>query len=1113
MNGNVTKEGIKADLEAMHRVGIVEANIITVANDIPHGPVPVMSREFFDDVEYAAQQAKRLGMTLCMDNCPGWSNSGGPWIKPEQSMMMVVSSQTQVKGGSELNLSLAQPPAERDFYRDIAVLAFPTPVGTGNVQLSNLSPHVTSNAPDFDANAFIEGTNDTTLPVIKGRKRPFIRMDFTSPVAMRTVTLTPGSKNRSCAGEIQISEDGKKFKRVANFQFNGSSRNPVVVGLGKQYSPEHLRIIFTRNSDRATGIYLQKIEFSSGLRVEDLARQAVYDAGGPDPLNVIKLMHQSSTPDEVVQSDKMINLSSSMKPDGSLAWSAPPGNWTIMRFGYTTTGVTNHPAPPEATGLECDKLSPAGLDACWNGMMQPVINRLGPLAPKVLVDCLIDSYEVGGQNWTPKMAEDFQKLRGYDIQKYLPVFAGYVVDSPAVTERFLWDLRRTVSDLFAENYFGYFTQLCHKHGMKSMVEPYTGPFDSMECGAGVDIPMGEFWTGSQGEASVHMAASVGHVNGQKIIAAESFTGAPDHGAWKEDPYSLKQLGDLAFCQGINRFVFHRYAHQPWMNRFPGMTMGQWGINLERTNTWFSLAKPWMTYISRCQFLLQRGNYVADVAYFSGESAPVVDRLDNPKLPDGYACDAIDTGTLLKLAEVRDGRLALPDGESYRVLVLPAGDPDMTPDLLKKIRDFVDKGLCVVVGAKPEHSPSLTNYPASEDQAKQLVNDLWGDCDGKTVTEHALGKGKLIWGKPLKDVLASLNTPPDLEFDPSTPLLFIHRTARNGDWYFVANHSDKPLQTSVTFRVSGDQPEFWWPGSGVIEDAPVFSQTDQGTTVPVSLNPAGSVFVMFRHPASADHLASVRSDGQPSQNISNGQPAQNMSTPPFSYELTTSDDGKTTLLLAHQAAQLDFTTASGKNLHIEAPAPQISNVEGPWTLDFPPNWGAPPSVTLDHLISWSDSPDKGVRYFSGTATYSKDINIDASELGPGKVVILNLGDVKNLAQVKLNGKDLGILWKPPFRVDLAPAAHAGTNHLEIAITNLWPNRIIGDLNLPDDIQWSGDKPAAWPQWLLEGKPSPTGRLTFYTWRHYSPGAPLLPSGLIGPVTLEAGQWITVPKTGR
>jgi hypothetical protein len=1104
MNGNVTKEGITADLEAMHKVGIVEANIITVANDIPPGPVPVMSPAFFDDVQFAAKEADRLGMTLCMDNCPGWSSSGGPWIKPEQSMMMVVTSETQAKGGSNLNLSLPQPPAKLDFYRDIAVLAFPTPAGGGNTPLASMSASVTASSRNFDANALIKGTTFAQLPVVAPDQPQYVQMDFPSPVAIQTVTITPGPKNRSCSGQIQISDDGNAFNAVADFQFAGSSRNPVTIGLGKQFTTAHVRIVFTKTDKRATGIFIQKIEISGGMRIENLARKAVYDSAGPDPLLVNKQMQQPFAPDMVVRSDKTIDLTSNMKPDGSLTWSAPSGDWTIMRIGYTTTGITNHPAPPEATGLECDKLAKAGLDASWNGMMQPIIDRLGPLAPKVLVDCLIDSYEVRGQNWTPMMADEFRKRRGYDLQRFLPVFQGYVVDSPAISERFLWDLRRTVSDLFAENYYGYFTELCHKHAMKSMVEPYTGPFDSIQCGAPVDIPMAEFWTGSQGEASVQMAASVGHIYGQKIIAAESFTGAPEHGSWKEDPYSLKQLGDLAFSQGINRFVFHRYAHQPWMNRFPGMTMGQWGINLERTNTWFALSEPWMTYISRCQYLLQQGRYVADVAYYSGESSPVVDRLNDPELPKGYACDGIDTNALLNMADVKDGRLVLPDGASYAVLVLPASDPAMTPDLLLKIHDFVNKGLHVVVGAKPDHSPSLRDYPACDDQVKQIVNDLWGDCDGNAVTEHTLGKGTLIWGKPLKDVLASLAVSPDLQFDPSAPLLFLHRTSDGADWYFVANHSDKPVQTQLTFRVSGKQPEFWSADTGAMEKAPVFSDTNQQTTIPLSLDPAGSVFVVFRSASAGDHLASVSVDAAPSRAVS--------TTPP-SYELNTSADAKTTLLVAHQSVHLLFTTASGKDLRIDAPAPETTDLTGPWKLDFPPGWGAPTSITLEHLVSWPDYPDKGVRYFSGTATYAKDIDIPASQLGPRKSLILNLGEVKNLAQVKLNGTDLGILWKPPFRVELSSAAHPGANHLEIAVTNLWPNRIIGDLNLPNDIQWSGDKPAAWPEWLLGGKPSPTGRLTFYTWRHFSPGDPLLPSGLIGPVTLEAADWVPVTNSNN
>jgi hypothetical protein len=358
----------------------------------------------------------------------------------------------------------------------------------------------------------------------------------------------------------------------------------------------------------------------------------------------------------------------------------------------------------------------------------------------------------------------------------------------------------------------------------------------------------------------------------------------------------------------------------------------------------------------------------------------------------------------------------------------------------------------------------------------------------------------VWGKTLEDVLSSLSIEPDMEADGAAPLLFLHRHAVDADWYFVANHSDQSLQTQLTFRVAGRQPELWHPDSGVMEKAPVFSEKDQRITVPLAFDPAGSVFVVFRSPPLGDHIISVVKTGP------NGQ-AGNLTAIP-SYELKRSDDGNTTLLLAHQSGRIVFKTSSGKDINITAVDPNLSELTGPWKLDFPAGWGAPASIQLDRLMSWPDYPDKGVKFFSGTATYSKDIDIPAPELGQGKSLLLDLGEVKNLAHVKLNNIDLGILWKPPFRVDLSSAARPGANHLQIAVTNLWPNRIIGDLNLPDDMQWNGDKPASWPQWLLDGKPSPTGRFTFYTWRHWKSGAALLPSGLIGPVKLEAGEWMPV-----
>jgi hypothetical protein len=1092
MNGNVTRVGITADLEAMHRIGIQEANIITVASDIPPGPVPVMSRQFFDMVEFAAQEAQRLGMTLCIDNCPGWSSSGGPWITPALSMQFITTSETKAAGPSTFSAVLPPPPTKLDYYQDIAVLAFKTPAGEDAPPLRMLSPIITSSVPALDASALIDGNPKTAITLPTPLKGPpqFLQLTFPQPLTARTLIITAGTM-RAAGGTIDISDDGVTFRALEPFGIPRNPTAPVYISLGdKTVTARAFRFNFTHASAGSESIVLDELDLSPRLFIPAIGTKALYEANAIEPKQVEHDSRIIATPDAVISQEGIVNLTSSLKPDGSLSWQVPPGNWAILRVGHTTTGKTNHPAPPEATGLECDKFSRAGLDASWNGMMQPLLDRLGPLAGKVVDHCLIDSYEVGGQNWTPLMAAEFQKRRGYDLTPFLPVFTGRVVDSPEQTERFLWDFRRTVSDLFADNYFDYFTELCHKHGLRSMIEPYTGPFESLRAGATNDIPMGEFWAGSNGHPSIKLASSVGHIYGQAIIAAESLTGNPSHGMWTDDPFSLKATGDIGFCSGINRFVFHRFAHQPWMNRFPGMTMGQWGINLDRTNTWFDLAGPWITYITRSQYLLQQGKPANDIAYFCGESAPVLTRAG--KDPAGYADDSINTDVLLHQASVKDHRLVLADGVSYAILVLPESDPEMTPELLRKLHGFVEEGL-TILGPRPEHSPSLTNYPQCDAEVKALAAELWGDVDGKSVKEHAFGQGKVIWGERLENALASLHVGPDFACDGesgNSHFNFIHRTGEEGDIYFVANHDQATIHLLCMFRVSGKIPELWHADTGVMETAPAYTAHDGVTTIPLAFDPSGSVFVLFRKTEDKrNHLVAAE------------EPAD-------VYELHVTADADTQLL-AWKAGNYQFHTTAGKTVEADAstlPAPV--RIEGPWQIHFPPHWEAPDNVTFDHLMSWTDSSDKGVKYFSGAARYTKRIDIPQNLLGENQRLYLALGEVKNLAQVSLNGKDLGILWKPPFRVDITSAAKAGANDLEIRITNLWPNRMIGDAQLPEDVEWSGMKLSHWPQWLLDGKDSPTGRLTFTTWHHITKSMPLLPSGLLGPVQLQPAETIPV-----
>ena len=1120
MNGNITREGITADLEAMKRVGIYRAEIFNVDCGIPAGPVKFMSPEWFALMKFAAQEAQRLGLKLCIMDCAGWSNSGGPWNTPEHGMLDVTSSRQQVTGPAHFSGLLPQPPTKLEFYHDIAVLAFPVPGG----------------------------------------------------------------------------------KTAASGQ--------------------------------------------------------------------------------VIPCASIVDLSSRLQADGRLEWDVPAGSWTILRLGYTPTGRQNHPAPAEGTGLECDKFSPEALDAHWAGFVQKVLDELGPLAGrgKTLDNVLIDSYEVGRQDWTPRFRAEFQSRRGYDPLLYLPALAGSVVENSAVTARFQWDMHRTEADLFADSYYGHFQVLCHEHGLKASFEPYTGPFESLQCGKGADIPMGEFWVGHPPDRSVKLAASIGHIYGRRIIGAESFTGAPapTHGRWLDDPYSLKALGDQVFCQGVNRFIFHRYAMQPWTNRWPGMTMGKWGTHLDRTCTWWEQGRAWMDYLTRCQFLLQQGSFVADAAYFDGETAPAEFPVCKPALPAGYDYDGLSAG-VLRQATVSQGRLVLPSGMSYRLLILPPSQRTMTPGLLRKLDDLVKEGL-TLVGPRPQASPSLQDYPACDAAVKSLAAQMWGECDGQRVTEHRYGRGRVVWGRSLARVLAELKLQPDFESPDRTGarLDFIHRRDGEAEIYFVSNQRHQYQSAECTFRVSGKRPELWDPETGRIEPAPVWHEEAGRTVVPLSFSPAGSVFVVFRSQAPAEHLVGLeRSGPQPKaprhkrhslrilkavygpppgelkakarQNprditatvsdlvaqgklrlavgneLAGGDPAPYVrkelrvefrlgdrtqtreanegktlelpagaqvtqalygnfdprrTRPAGNVDLT----GKLAALVEHGElrALIDDHLAGGdpapgltKQLRVEysvdgvrkrtvvgqnellslpesdqplgapplfsfaqgregqarllawapgkftlrwasgrkakapcrsVPAPR--QVRGAWELSFPPGWGAPAHVTLDPLQSWTENSDSGVKYFSGTVTYEKELDIPAAWITPTRVVCLDLGAVKNLAEVSLNGQPLGILWKPPFSMDITAAARPGKNLLQVKVTNLWPNRLIGDEQLPPDCEWDGEKLARWPVWLLAGKPSPTGRLTFTTWHHWSKDDALLPSGLLGPVTLRCAVTVTL-----
>jgi len=1088
MNGNITKEGITADLEEMHRVGIGGVNIIDLMGDgggsIPKGPVEFGSREFWELLHFAVAEAGRLGMVAEMNPGGGWS-SGGPWITPELSMQRVVFSETPCEGGRHVELDIPQPPTCENYYRDIAVWAYPSLDGDG-VGIKDRKPKVTTTGTKDDVQSLFDGNYQKgahnfikekwlSFGTATAAKPVFITLEFPQPQRVRSFTL--GQKAGALEGVLEASEDGATFKPILSFRFGHPTQRAT-------YTFEEVSARFYRVRFNSGQVILTALDLTPRLCVEDWAGK-VYDdwmqvaATGARPVAV--------TPADCLDRSKLVNLSGRLTADNRLAWDAPPGRWTILRIGTTLTGQRNRVAREGAKGLESDKFSAQATDAQWQGFTAKLLDDLGPLAGRVFKSVFIDSYEDGYQNWTPRMVEEFRKRRGYDPLPFLPVLCNRYVDSAAATDRFAWDFRRTCTELMAENYTGRFSALCQQRGLEFAVEPYgPGVNDSITYAASAHVPMTEFWFGSGWTAGA-TEVGVAHIYGRRIIGAEAFTGGP---AWQVDPYDFKMLGDKEFAGGINLFKIHSYAHQPWTNptRLPGMTFEMWGCRMQRTVTWWNQAGPWLRYVARCQYLLRQGLPVADVCGY-----------ENRSLPAGYKLDPCNYHAIENRLGAADGRIVLPDGMSYRFLTLEESDA-MTPATLKAVRKLVEDG-ATVVGPKPLRSPSLQDYPRADQEIAAIANEVWGDCDGKKTSEHIYGKGRVVWGKPLGELLKQAGIIPDFRYSadvPGTTLMFNHRQAEGSDIYFVANRGTNFCNATCTFRVSGKVPELWHPDTGRIESQSIYQASkDGGTDVPLRLDPFGSVFVVFCPPAGApaQQVTAVKRDGMDltAANVvqlrrESGGKLAAAAREPGSYALAMADGSTRTFSVA------------------KLPEPQL--LAGPWELTFPPNWGAPERVVLPELASWTGHSDAGVRYFSGTASYHKRVTVPESATGAGQRTILDLGRVKNLAQVFVNGRDCGVLWKEPFSVDITDALRAGDNDLEIRITNLWPNRMIGDEQLPADPlrdkEWRRWK--AWPQWLKEGKPDPTGRLTFTTYMPFKKDSPLLESGLLGPVMLRTETWM-------
>ncbi len=738
-------------------------------------------------------------------------------------------------------------------------------------------------------------------------------------------------------------------------------------------------------------------------------------------------------PEAIIDSKSIINLTSKMDAKGQLNWVAPAGNWTVIRMGYTTTAAVNRPASKGGLGLEVDKLSRKAVEIHWNAIVEKLIADAA--GKPALSTVLIDSYEVGMQNWTDDFAQQFMKMNGYDLIPKLACMTGRVIDNVETTERVLWDVRSTVASLMHKNYFTYFAEKCHEKGLKLAIEPYgSGSFDAPAATLVADIAMTEFWqqpVRNLWQWTSQIVSSGVHLGGKTIVGAEALTSIK--GDWKDSPQALKTFGDMAFINGVNRYYLHTMVHQPFNDNVkPGMTFGPYGGQFHRNNTWYTKSKSWMDYIARCQYLLQQGIYKADVLALYGDERGFNNFLagnepvDMKPIP-GLSFDLGGIGTLQNLSVDANGDIRVSANgklleNRYKVLLLKRADL-MLPQTIEKLGALADKG-AKIYAPRPLRSPSLTNYVEADQKLQALVKRYW---------DKGLIKDPKEFNVATKNLPADCTTPDSV--------LFNHRKTSTSDFYFISNQKMMDTQATLTFNISGKQPEIWDAITGETSNALNWKSLPNGfTEVKLPLTAGASCFVVFKNATTSKGLV----------------------------------------------------TPSG----IIKP---LLKLDGKWTVNFDPKWGPKEPVVLDSLMSLSLSQRDEVKYFSGTAIYSKTFTISANQFQTKQAVYLNLGNVQVLAKVKLNGKDLGTLWMYPFKTDISSALKAGDNLLEVEVTNLWVNRLIGDDNLPAYSKNTRE----FPKWLTDGE-APPSNIPFRTLsvtKIWKATDKLVPSGLIGPVIIE------------
>jgi hypothetical protein len=941
MDGNLSREGMTKDLESMKEVGISNLIYLEVGIGVPRGSVDFMSEEWQDLYVHAVREAERLEIKILLGAGPGWCGSGGPWVKPEESMKHLVFSETEISGNRKVDISLPVPEQRSTqwhnmkdpYYEDVAVYAIPNAV----------KPVI----EDINEKALYERDPYSSKPNVK----PYL----------------PASANYN--------------------------------------EPEKCKVL---------------------------------------------------------EHSEIINVTEYLQSNGHLVWNAPKGKWTIIRMGKRVTGASTRPSPEPVIGLEANKMSKEDFANHLKNYTDVLLERTAPRKEGVgWTGFHMDSWESGAQNWTEGIVEEFKKRRGYDPEPYFLAYTGRAIESVEITERFLWDLRQTCKELVLENHVEFGKAYAHKNGLELTIEPYDmNPAGDLDLGAIADMIMAEFWSkrfGYHTSYAVLEATSISHITGQPIVGAEVFT-SNNNEAWQEYPWSMKDQSDWALALGVNRFVYHTFAHKPLGEEHrPGMTMGQYGVHWDRGQTWWPMVEAYHKYISRSSHMMQQGQAVSDILYLTPEGSPMVFKapndalIENGAIPDkkGFGFDGCSPLMLMERATVENGKIVFPGATSYELLVLPNFET-MTPELLEKIISLVEKG-AKIIGNPPVKSPSLVDYPICDENLKNLAKKLWGSLQiPKNLSERKFGEGIIYWGGNLEstelyptykstvELLSQLNISEDFSSDNNT-IRFGHRRTADKDIYFIANRTDAKQTTACTFRAEGE-PELWNSVTGETRKITDYSLENGFTTIPMEFFPFESFFVVFQTDKRPQALSKTGKGNFPAFN-------------------------------------------------------KVKTIEGSWNVSFDSKFGGPENIEFDKLQDWTNHEMRGIKYYSGIATYKKTFDIENLD---DKKYYIDLGVVNDIARVKLNGKDIGVVWCAPWRIDISSALKEGENRLEIEVANRWINRLLGDKSEPEEYT----RTVKFENGLMGGKEYQTGRYTFTTkssMRSFSFSEPLS-SGLEGPINI-------------